>query len=326
MMRGSNLKYLILLGLAIAVPLFLTNSYHRHLLFMCCVYAMLALSADVIFGGMGQFTFGHQAFFGIGAYTSGKLSLSLGMTPLLAFLSAFILSSVFGLVIGYVCMRRLRTMYLALVTFGLGAMLYLIARNWHSFTGGLTGLGGIPVPRFFGFEFRTEFSYYYLSLSILILIIYFLHRLWRSRMGRAIAALRENEDLSRSIGVRPTYYYTLAFAIACGLAGLSGAVYVHSMAVVSPGLFHFQYMIIILISVLVGGMGTLPGPVIGAIVYVWMSEVLRFSDEFRFMIVGTILLLFVIFMPRGIYPSAVSFWGRFFVSHGSQRQLRREEP
>lgn len=322
-MRGNGLKYGIILALAIVAPFVLTSDYHRYLLFLICIFAILALSADIIFGGMRQFTFGHQAFFGIGAYTSGKLALSLGVTPLLGFLAAFVLSGVVGLIVGYVCLRRLRTMYLAITTFGLGAMLFLIARNWHEFTGGLTGLGGLPVPRLFGFEFRTDFSQYYLALALLLITLYLLQRLWHSRVGRAIIALRENEAVAMSIGVSPTFYYTLGFSIACALAGLSGAVYVHSIAVVNPMLFHFQYMIIILICVLVGGMGRLPGPVLGAIFYVLVSELLRFSEQLRFMVLGIILLIFIIFMPRGIYPSLVLLWAHF-TNFIKRQWLRRE--
>jgi len=322
-MRGNSLKYGIILALAIVAPFVLTSDYNRYLLFLCCVFAILALSADIIFGGMRQFTFGHQAFFGIGAYTSGKLALSLGVTPLLGFLAAFVLSGVAGLFVGYVCLRRLRSLYLAITTFGLGAMLFLVARNWFEFTGGLTGLAGLPVPLLFGFEFRTDFSQYYLALALLLITIYLLQRLWRSRMGRAIITLRENEDVAMSIGVSPTFYYTLGFSIACALAGLSGAIYVHSLAVVYPMLFHFQYMLIILICVLVGGMGTLPGPVLGAIIYVWVSELLRFSEQLRFMALGIILLIFIIFMPRGIYPSLILLWGHL-TNFIKRQRVRRE--
>ena len=322
-MRGNGLKYGIILALALVAPIVLTSDYHRYLLLLCCVFAILALSADIIFGGMRQFTFGHQAFFGIGAYTSGKLALSLGVTPLLGFLAAFVLSGAAGLLVGYICLRRLRAMYLAITTFGLGAMLFLVARNWFEFTGGLTGLAGLPVPRLFGFEFRTDFSYYYLALALLLLTIYLIHRLWRSRMGRAITALRENEAVAVSIGVSPTFYYTLGFSIACALAGVAGALYVHSIAVVNPMLFHFQYMLIILICVLVGGMGRLPGPVLGAIIYVWVSELLRFSEQLRFMVLGIILLIFIIFMPRGVYPSLILLWG-YLTNFIKRQRLRRE--
>ncbi len=321
-MRSNSLKYGVILALAVVAPFVLTSDYQRYLLFLVAVFAILALSADIIFGRMGQFTFGHQAFFGIGAYTSGKLALSLGVTPLLGFLAAFVLSGVVGLFIGYVCLRRLRALYLAITTFGLGSMLFLVARNWHDFTGGMTGLGGLPVPRLFGFEFRTDFSQYYLALALLLLTIYLIHRLWHSRMGRAIIALRENEAVAMSVGVSATLYYTLGFSIASALAGLSGAIYVHSLAVVNPMLFHFQYMIIILICVLIGGKGTLPGPVIGAIFYVWVSELLRFSEQLRFMVMGIILLIFIIFMPRGIYPSLILLWGRLINFVKGQRPRR----
>lgn len=321
-MRSNSLKYGVILALAMVAPFVLTSDYHRYLLFLVAVFAILGLSADIIFGGMRQFTFGHQAFFGIGAYTSGKLALSLGVTPLLGFLAAFVFSGVVGLFIGYVCLRRLRALYLAITTFALGAMLYSVALSWHEFTGGRTGLSGLPVPRLFGFEFRTDFSQYYLALALLLLTIYFIYRFWRSRVGRAVIALRENEAVAMSIGVSPTLYYALAFSIASALAGLSGAIYVHSIAVVNPMLLDFQYMLMILIFVLVGGMGTLPGPVIGAIIYVWVSELLRFSEQLRFMVFGIILLICIIFMPRGVYPSLVLLWGR--LTNYIKRRIRRE--
>lgn len=322
-MRGKGLKYGIILTLAIGAPFVLTTDYERYLLFLICVFGILALSGDIIFGWMGQFTFGHQAFFGIGAYTSGILALSLGVTPLLGFLGAFVLSGIAGLLIGYVCLRRLRGVYLAIVTYGFGAMLFLIGRNWYEVTGGCTGLSGLPVPSLFGFEFRTEFSQYYLALALLLITIYLMYRLWRSRAGRAIIALREHEAVARSIGVSPTLYYTLGFSLASALAGLSGALYVHSITVVNPMLFGFTYMIIILICVLTGGKGTLLGPVVGAIFYVLVSEGLRFSEELRYMIFGIILLVFIIFMPRGIYPSLILLWGRL-KKFTKRQQVRRE--
>lgn len=306
MSRGDVLKYLVILALLIVVPPVLPKEYFRYLIFLSCVFAILALSADIIISGAGLLTFGHQAFFGIGAYTSGALNFYQGVEPLVGFLAAFVVSGVSGILFGYICLRRLRAVYLAIATFGLGAVVFLIARNWYQFTGGLTGLRGLDYPSLFGFEINSELRFCYLGLALLLLTSYFIYRLWHSRLGRAIIALRENEELARSKGVSPIFYYTVAFSIACAFAGLSGALYVHEMAVVNPMLFQFNYMIIIFIAVLVGGKGRLPGPIIGATIYVCLTEFLRFAENLRYALMGVILLIVVTFMPSGVYPFLLS--------------------
>ncbi len=305
--------YAALLVIAVAAPFILRGDYLRNILVLTFIFAILALSLDIIMGRMGQFSFGHQAFFGLGAYTSALLSLKLGISPWLGFLAAPLLTAALGFVIGFVSLRALRGMYLAITTLGFGIIFFLIVPRWPSLTGGPMGLVGIPspviaLPLLPDVVLRSPLSYYYLMLVLLLFTIYLISRFLCSRFGRGLRALRENESLAMSVGIKPFRHYVLSFTLACALAGLAGAGYVHYMRVVSPALLGLDYMFIMLIMVLVGGTGTLGGPVVGAIIYVWLSELLRGFGELRFLVFGVILLLSVIFMRQGVYPGLASFF------------------
>lgn len=317
MLRGKCFGYLVIFALAIVAPFLLRGIFQRDLLVLSGIFAILALSLDIIMGGMGQYSFGHAAFFGIGAYTSALLSLKLGgASAWLGFLLAPVLAGAVGSIIGFVCLRTLRGIPLAIVTVGFAVVFLLIANNWWTVTGGPRGLLRIPhpsiaVPFLPEIVLRSDISHYYLVLAFLLLTMYLISRLRHSRFGRALASLRENEDLARSIGVSPIRYYTLGFTLATALAGLSGSLYAHHLTVVNPLLFSLYYMFIMLVMVIVGGSGTLGGPVLGAVIFVWVPPLMPVAKEYRLLIFGAILFAFVLFMPRGVYPGLISLWDRF---------------
>jgi len=320
MTRGKCIQYAILFVLSVLAPVFLRSNYLRELLVMSCIFAILALSLDIITGYMGQLSFGHAAFFGLGGYAAALVPLRLGMSCWLGFLVAIVLAAFFGFLIGYISLKRTRGMYLAIVTYGFGWVLIIIATNWFSLTRGTSGLYNIPwpviaVPYLPKIVLYSNISYYYFVLTLLILVMYLINRLLRTRFGRALITLRESEDLARSVGINPLKYYILAFTLATALAGLAGAAYAYHIRIVVPSLLGMHYMFIMLIMVLVGGMGTIGGPVIGSIIYIWGSELLRFSGAIRFFIFGAIMIMFIIFMPRGVYPKLESLGahlGRLF--------------
>ena len=295
---------LAILVLALVIPKFVfTNDYNQGLLVLAVIYAIAGLSLDYIMGQMGQFSFGHAAVWGFGAYVSAKLALDLGWSPWLGFLAASVAAGTVGLGIGLIALRRNRGLELAIVTLGFGVLAWIVALRWRPVTGGPAGLRKVPAPSIFGWEIRSEFSYYYLALGSLLVIVWVLARLERSKFGRAVRSVNENEALASAVGISATKYYVLAFGFACALVGFSGALYAHHFRFVNPNLLSLQPMFIFLIIVLVGGSGTLWGPVLGAAAFVWISETLRVSEEFRFLIFGVILLLIVLFMPRGLYPA-----------------------
>ena len=290
--------------MALALPKFVfTNDYNRGLLVLTVIYAIAGLSLDYIMGQMGQFSFGHAAFWGFGAYVSAKLALDLGLSPWVGFIAASLAAGIIGIGIGLIALRRNRGLELAIVTLGFGVLAWIVALRWRPVTGGPAGLRKVPSPSIFGWEIRSEFSYYYLALGFLLLIVWVLARLEHSSFGRAVRSINENEALASAVGISAMRYYVLAFGFSCALVGFSGALYAHHFRFVNPNLLSLQPMFMFLIIVLVGGSGTLWGPVFGAAAFVWISETLRVSEEFRFLIFGVVLLLIVLFMPRGIYPA-----------------------
>lgn len=322
MLQDKRFTYGLLLALGIAFPFFLRTDYWRDLLVLAVIFAILTLSLDIIISGMGQFSLGHQAFFAIGAYTSSLLSLRLGVAPFLSFLAAFASAALAGLLVGYIALRSTRGVYLAIVTLGFSVIMFVVVRYFKDFTGGSWGITDIPppviaIPGLPEIVFKSEFSYYYLALVFLIVTIYLISRWQRSRFGRAAAALRESEMLAKSTGVPAVRLYAMTFGLAAAIAGLSGALYAHYLHYVSPMLFGIFYLFKLLVMLFVGGVGTMGGPVLGAVIFTLVPEMFPTSEEVDFLIFGIILLITIVFMPQGIYPALRSL-GKIFTQRFSR--------
>jgi len=223
-----------------------------------------------------------------------------------------------GFIIGYVALRRTRGMHLALVTLGFAVLLQVTATQWFSLTRGNMGLYGLPVPEIAipyvpKMVFGSLISSYYLVLALLVSTIYLISRLMGSRFGKGLHALRENEELANAVGIAPLRHYVLAFTIATALAALAGAVYVHHIGTVHPKLLGVDFMLMMLVMVVVGGSGTLPGPVIGAAFFVGASFYLTGFAEWRWVFFGAVLLVAIVLMRQGIYPTLASLWQRLIV-------------
>lgn len=314
--RSRRALYLLALVLGIMVPLVLSSDYIRHLLVLTFIFAIFALSYDLIIGGMGQVSLGHQSFFGIGAYIAGLLSVRLQVPVWLCLLAAIAGTGILGIFIGYVSLRT-RGAYLAIVTLGFAMILQIVVMGWRDLTYGQMGVREIPppsisIPLLPEIKFDSPLSYYYLALALLLLVIYFLSRLKPSRFGRAIAGLRENEDRAVLLGINAFGHFLAMFTLAAMLAGLAGFAYAHYICFIDPKVLSVFYMGMGLIMVIVGGSGTLPGPVFGAFVCFFVPEWLRIAEEVRMVFFGLVLLAFIILMPGGIYPKLVAFWYRSF--------------
>jgi branched-chain amino acid transport system permease protein len=306
--RYKLLTYMFFLILAIFIPFILTDAYVRHLLVFTLIFSTLALSLDIILGHMGQFSFGHQGFFGLGGYVTGILTTKLGFSAWAGFFAGIASAAFLGLLVGLVALRRARGFFLGIITLGVGKILWLISIRWSEVTGGALGVPSIPrlglhVPFLGGITFDSEFSFYYLALALLMFTIYIIY-VWKgSRFGRAVSAVRENEQLANSIGVSPYKCYVWSFTFACALAGLAGVMYAHYMAIIVPPTLSMEYMFWMLVMVIVGGMRTFAGPIIGAAIFVFVPEWLVALEEFRMVIVGGIVLSSILFMRKGVVPS-----------------------
>jgi branched-chain amino acid transport system permease protein len=306
-MRRIGLGVLALL--LVTAPAWVWNPYYVHILIMAGIFAILALSLNLLLGYTGQLSLGHAAFFGIGAYTSALLALKLEWPVWTGFVAAVVLAGIAGYAIGKVSLK-LRGAYFVLVTISFAGVIYLVSVNWMELTNGPLGLPGVPpaelsIPGLFELSFRSKPAYYYLVLAVAAASYFVCYRLVHSRIGRAFIALRENEALAESVGINGTRYLVLAAVVSAAMAGAAGSLYAHYTRFVSPEVFLFTYTITMVIMVVAGGKGTLAGPVVGAILFTALPEALRAvtSWQWQMLLYGILLILTVFFLPKGMVPT-----------------------
>lgn len=290
---------LVLLVLFLAVlPLFL-NNYFRDVMTLTGMYIVLALGLNIVVGQAGLLNLGYVAFYAIGAYTYAILSttLGLGFWPGLAVgaLSAAGFAAALGLPT-----LRLRGDYFAIVTLGLGEITRIILNNWDSMTGGPNGIAKIGRPVIAGYSLRTTLDFYYLILFIAVVVIFAVHRLMASRVGRAWIAIREDEVAAEAMGINTFRLKMLAFVIGSALAGLTGVFFAAKMAFVSPESFTFFESVLILCMVVLGGLGSIPGIILGALLLITLPEIFREFQDYRMLAFGAALVLMMIFRPQGL--------------------------
>ena len=288
---------------ALTLPFWLQSPYHVHVAIMTGIFAVLSMSLNLLLGYTGQLSLGHAAFFGIGAYTSALLTLKLEWPFWPALAAAVGLAGGAGFFIGRLALK-LRGAYFVLVTISFAGVISLVSLNWIELTNGPLGLPGVPAPELGPWSLRTKTAYYYLVLAAVALSYLVCRRLVRSRIGRALVALRENEALAESVGVDVTHYLVLATVVSAAMAGLGGSLYAHYTRFVSPEVFLFTYTVTMVIMVVAGGKGTLAGPLVGAALFTVLPEALRAATSWQWQMLayGVLLVALVFFLPRGIVP------------------------
>ena len=312
MQRFARIVGLALLALAaVSVPL-LVDDYAIHVLVLTLIYAIAALGLQLVIGFGGAIVVGFAAFLGIGAYASAIASITFGLPFPLPMILGAIFAGMTGLIFGPIL--RLPTHYCAIATLGFGEIVHLIFINWERVTNGMSGISGIPKPWLF-VRIETDHQFYYLTLGTVAIVYFGLHRLVHSRYGRALIGARENELAALSMGVNVRWYRTLAFAIGGGCAGLSGSLFAYFFAYVSPDSFTLLQSIGFLTMVVIGGLGSLGGAIAGAAVAVTLPEFLRVIAEFRILLYGAVIVLFMMFLPGGLAdltPRVVAFIRQLF--------------
>ena len=290
--------------LALTLPFWLADPYTLYVVIMAGIFGVLALSLNLLLGYTGQLSLGHAAFFGIGAYTSALLTLSLEWSFWLALPCAVALAALAGWLIGRLALK-LRGAYFVLVTISFAGVISLVSINWMELTNGPLGLPGVPAPELGPWSLRAKSAYYYLVLGGVALSYLVCARLVGSRVGRAFVALRENEPLAESVGVNVTHYLVLAAVVSAALAGMAGSLYAHYTRFVSPEVFLFTYTVTMVVMVVAGGKGTLAGPLVGALLFTALPEALRLAASWQWQMLayGVLLVLLVFFLPRGIVPA-----------------------
>lgn len=289
----------LLLLAALAVFPWLAPAYPLSIMTEILIFGIFAGSLNLLMGYTGLVSFGHAAFFGLGAYTAGILAARVSPNLLLTLLAAVAVSLLGALVIGFFCTRA-SGFYFLMLTLAFSQMVYAIAHQWTKLTGGSNGFSGIPRPEIGGLAFQDPRALYYLVLVILLLVFRALRRFLASPVGQTLVGIRENEARLRALGYNTTLYKLLAFVLAGGLGGLAGALYSYFNGFVSPQEIYWTMSGQVLIMVIIGGAGTLLGPVLGAgFLIVFQSFISSYTDRWA-TIVGLAFIAFVLFAPQGI--------------------------
>ncbi len=293
----------ILAGLAMFLPL-ISSNYVLEVMTTAWFYVMLCLGLNIVVGYAGLLDLGYAAFFAVGAYTTGILTSHFGVNFWLTIPAAVLFSICAGVIIGGPTLR-LRSDYLAIVTLGFGEIVRIIARNLE-ITGGASGLIGIEKPSIFGFELNQIFHFYYVFLILACLACFVSYRLQHSRLGRAWQYVREDEDAAEAMGIDRVAVKLYAYVIGAIFGGVAGCFFAAKMTAISPETFMFQQSVLILLGVVLGGMGKIPGVIIGAFALVLFPEVFRDLGSSRILVFAIVMLVIMLYRPEGIWPGKKS--------------------
>ncbi len=321
--RGLPLRAIVFGVALVALPWIFPQRYFLRVADLALIYAVLALGLHLLVGSAGQLSIGHAAFYGTGAYTSAILVVKLGVPVELAFVAAGLVAGVLALTL--VPITRLRGNELAVATLGFGAIIHAVILNEDWLTEGPFGMMRIPPLRLGPVWFETEFRFYYAALATTAGTYFAFRRLVRSRFGRALEAIRQNEEAARTAGINPVVYKSKVFVIAAVTAGLAGALFAHLNRYLNPNDFTLAESINILVMVVVGGLRSLQGAIAGAIILVFASEYLRAFKEYRMLIFGGLLVVFMALGAEGLrglplrLRDAVARWTGFGLARAEGR-------
>jgi len=293
----------------IALPLIFNDTYWRTNLTICAINVLLALGLDFIIGYAGQLNLGHSAFYGLGAYVSTLLIVKLGIPFWGAFAAGVAFSGLAGMFLSLFAVR-LRGHYLAIASLGFAVIIYQILLNWISLTQGPLGIYGIAPPPALVIagtavaDFRNLAAFFYLVSGFTFIVYLLLNQLARSPVGETLTAIREDEVSAASLGINGAAWKVFAFGVGAAVAGAAGCFYASFVGTLVPDAFFVTEAFNILAMVIVGGMGTLIGPVFGAILLTLLPEVLRGIGDLRLVVYGAALTFVVLFMPGGLVQAA----------------------
>ncbi|MBU1567224.1 MAG: branched-chain amino acid ABC transporter permease [Proteobacteria bacterium] len=290
--------------LAVAAVLFpqVLSAYQTNVMTTALMYVVLGLGLNIVVGLAGLLDLGFVAFYAVGAYTYALLNHHFGLGFFTVLPIGGLMAATFGILLGFPVLR-LRGDYLAIVTLGFGEIIRLVLENWGEFSQGPSGISDISRPGFFGVDFDLQSSIiytYYLMIILVIVTIFVVNRLQDSRLGRAWIALREDEVACQAMGIDKRKTKLVAFSLGAFWAGIMGVMFAAKTTFVNPASFTFLESAIILSIVVLGGMGSIVGVVLGALILILMPEYLRALSQYRMLAFGAILVCMMIFRPQGL--------------------------
>lgn len=314
-LRGP-LGWSLLLLAGLLFPFFVGNDYHLTVMSTAYLFAIATLGLNLIVGYTGQFNLAHAGFMAIGAYTVGILTVDHGYSYWLSFFLAGAVTVAIGVPLGWVSLR-LKGHYFSIFTLCVGYIMFLVIEKWEGLTHGTVGIMGIPAPEPIGaISFESPLALYYLTLGFLVLAVWAMRRIVKSLLGRTFIAIRNSDELAEALGINLMRNKTLAFMLSVFYAGMAGGLYAGFVRFIGPDLAGTHHTFDMMIFMIVGGLGTVLGPLLGAIGMPWLTQSLQFLQEYRFIVFGPILVALVIFLPHGIVGSFLAWRARRAAKEG----------
>ena len=295
----KHLRHILFLVLIMFTGMLTSNSYHLQLLTFIGINTLLALGLNMLMGYAGQISLGHAAFYGIGAYTTAILTVHLNWSPWLALPAAVLLTALVAFLVA-LPMLKLSGYYLGMGTLGFGMIIYILIRQWTTVTGGDSGLVGIPFLAMGPYSLASGKTYFYLVWGVVLVSFLICERLVDSRVGRALRAIHDGEQVAAAMGIDTSRLKTGVFVLSAIFAALAGFLYAHLVSFISPNSFDFLVSIRLVTMVVVGGMASIWGSLLGASLLTILPEWLHVFSEFEMIVYGLILMTIMIFLPQGL--------------------------
>ena len=305
----KNIRHVVFLGAIVLVGLKTSNSYQLQLLTIIGINTLLALGLNMLMGYAGQISLGHAAFYGIGAYTTAILTANLNWSPWLALPAAVLLTALVAFLVA-VPMLKLSGYYLGMGTLGFGMITYILIRQWSTVTGGDSGLVGIPALALGPLTLASGQAYFYLVWGVVLISFMVCERLVDSRVGRALRAIHDGEHVAAAMGIDTSRLKTGVFVLSAIFAALAGFLYAHLVSFISPNSFDFLVSVRLVTMVVIGGMASIWGSLLGASLLTILPEWLHVFSDYEMVVYGMILMTIMIFLPQGLTRGLLDLYER----------------
>ncbi len=308
-MTRDQISYVIFFAAIVATGLILKNYFYFQLITIIGINTLLALALNMLLGYAGQISLGHAAFYGIGAYTSGILTATYGFNPWMALPCALMLAIVIAVVVGFPTLK-LTGYYLGMGTLGFGMIVHIVFREWSSVTGGASGFMGIPPLEIGHVSFFEPRNYFFLVWFVVLLSFILCKRLINSRTGRALKAIHDSENAAKAVGINTRNLKLKIFVFSAALSALAGFLYAHMISFISPESFSFLVSVKIVTMVVIGGMASIWGSLLGASLLTMLPEWLHAFSDFEMVVYGLILMVVMIITPQGLTRGIIEIYER----------------
>lgn len=315
-LKHEIVKFLLFTILILFLPLTFREGYLLNVFVFVGIHTLLAVALNLLLGYAGQISLGQGAFFGLGAYASGILTVTYGQNPWLAMALVAAVVGTLAFIIGFPILK-LKGHYLAMATLGFGIIVYIAFNEAVELTGGPSGFPGIPNLSLGGFSFDSDFRNYYLVWGITLLMILLSVNLVNSRIGRALRAIHDSEVAARVMGVNVRVLKVQIFALSAVISSIAGSLYAHTMTFVSPTSFGFNFSVELVTMVIIGGLGSIYGSFLGAALLTLLPEILRAFQDYDIIVYGFLLIFMTMFMPGGLVRGIPALVGRVFARGGA---------